>query len=317
MPLTARKMDLRARDIIEIDEGLCDGCGLCVLGCAEGALEIVDGKARLVSDSYCDGLGACLGECPRGALRITRRQSEGFDEEAALRALAARRGAAGAPVLAARAPAPAAELHAPAPSVTPCGGKDGGPGLPGDGEGGSGGGGRHGGHGGGETPAAHGGCPGARARALPGASQAMPGNGAAEPSGLANWPVQMMLIPPQAPFLEAASVTVAADCTAFACPGFHREFLGGGAPLLVGCPKLDDVDAYIIKISEILKAHPGIRELRVPIMEVPCCRGLAYAAVRGAERSGRAGVDLKVLVVGLDGSVAEEAPEGPDAGEGE
>ncbi|MDR2613328.1 MAG: 4Fe-4S ferredoxin [Deltaproteobacteria bacterium] len=268
MPLAAGKpAPLRRRDIIEIDEALCDGCGLCARGCAEGALEIVDGKARLVSDSYCDGLGACLAECPRGALRIVRRESEEFDEEAALRASAA--GKAAGP----RSPA---------------------------------------------TPSAvRGGCAGARPRALPLRGGAAGAGGPPEGEGgggraaaLANWPIQMMLVPPQAPFLDAPALAVAADCTAFACPGFHGEFLGGGAPLLVGCPKLDDIDAYIIKIGEILKAHPAVRELRVPIMEVPCCRGLAYAAVRGVERSGRSDVDLRVLVVGLDGRVAEEPPAG-------
>ncbi|MDR1314172.1 MAG: 4Fe-4S ferredoxin [Deltaproteobacteria bacterium] len=270
MPQTARKFKpLPKRDIIEIDEARCDGCGLCAMGCAEGALEIVDGKARLVSETYCDGLGACLAECPRGALKIVSRESEGFDGEAALAALALR----GAPRR----------------------------GALGDG----------------------GGCPGARPRALAPVAGSKSPTGGGSPveggsgPGLANWPVQMNLVHPRAPFLDAPALTVAADCTAFACPRFHAEFLGDGRPLVIGCPKLDDVDAYIIKISEILKAHPSVKELRVPIMEVPCCRGLAYAAVRGLERSARDDVALKVFVVGLDGAVAEEAPEWAGAsGEG-
>ncbi|MDR1036270.1 MAG: 4Fe-4S dicluster domain-containing protein [Deltaproteobacteria bacterium] len=266
MPQTARNLSpLHRRDIIEIDESRCDGCGLCVRGCAEGALAIVDGKARLVSETYCDGLGACLAECPRGALTIVSRESEAFDEAAALAALAAR--------------------------------EDGGSGSSGGSRSG------HGGH--------EGGCPGAVPRALApraSASETPSPEEAGGGPGLANWPIQMNLVPPKAPFLEAGTLTVAADCTAFACPGFHARFLAGGVPLVIGCPKLDDVDAYIIKISEILKAHPSIRELTVPIMEVPCCRGLAYAAVRGLERSGRDDVSLTVQVVGLDGSTEEEAP---------
>jgi Pyruvate/2-oxoacid:ferredoxin oxidoreductase delta subunit len=276
MPQTARNLrTLRTRDIIEIDEARCDGCGLCAAGCAEGALAIVDGKARLVSETYCDGLGACLAECPRGALKIVRRESEAFDEEAALQALAAS-----------------------------------GRGFQADGGSGSGASPSTSAHMGG---AGGGGCPGAGARTLT-PKRGAAGDGAEKAGGgpgLANWPVQMDLVHPKAPFLEAPALTVAADCTAFACPGFHGEFLAGGVPLVIGCPKLDDVDAYIIKISEILKAHPSIREMRVPIMEVPCCRGLAYAAVRGLERSGRGDVNLKVLVVGLDGTVEEEAPEAP------
>ncbi|MDR3153336.1 MAG: 4Fe-4S ferredoxin [Deltaproteobacteria bacterium] len=264
-----------ARDIIEIDEELCDGCGLCVPGCAEGALAIVDGKARLVSDVFCDGLGACLGECPRGALRIVRRPAEGFDAEAALAATDG--GRPSFPGGLGLSPRSGGER---VPQAAASGG---------------------------------GGCPGAAPRALGrpaggsrgGAGESTQGEGPA----LVNWPIQMMLVPPQAPFLESPALTVAADCTAFACPGFRREFLEDGAPLVIGCPKLDDVDAYIIKIGEILKAHPAVKEIRVPIMEVPCCRGLAYAAARGAERSGRGDVTMRLFVVGLDGTVSEEFPE--------
>ncbi|MDR1038844.1 MAG: 4Fe-4S dicluster domain-containing protein [Deltaproteobacteria bacterium] len=265
MPQTAWKLKpLRGRDIIEIDEARCDGCGLCVSGCAEGALEIIEGKARLVSESYCDGLGACLAECPRGALRIVRRESEGFDEEAALAAKAARE----------------------ARAARKADGTD-------------------------EAPSGPGGCPGARQRPLGrGDSGGVPAEEGGGGPGLANWPIQMTLVHPKAEFLEAPALALAADCTAFAVPGFHREFLGAGVPLVIGCPKLDDVDAYIIKIGEILKAHPSILEVRAAIMEVPCCRGLAYAAVRGVERSGRADVSLRLFVAGLDGTVREELPEG-------
>jgi ferredoxin len=288
MPLTSKvSTPLTKRDVIEIDESRCDGCGLCVRGCAEGALEIVEGKARLVTEAYCDGLGACLAECPRGALRIVSRESEAFDEEAAMAALAAR-GAAGP---SAPAAGRAGRAGASAPSHSGCPGA-----RPVELAG------RFG-----DPEPAPGGCPGARPRDL--AREGGAGGGS-EGARLVGWPIQLKLLPPGAGFLDAPALVLAADCTAFACPGFHGRFLGGGAPLAVGCPKLDDVDAYIIKLGEILKAHPAIREVRVAIMEVPCCRGMAYVAVRGVERSGREDVSLRVWVVGLDGTVREELPEG-------
>jgi NAD-dependent dihydropyrimidine dehydrogenase PreA subunit len=245
------------RDIIEIDEALCNGCGECIASCAEGALELVDGKARLASDIYCDGLGACLGQCPQGALKIARRASLEFDGG--------------------KARLKAAE------------------GI-------------------GRRPA---GCSGAAAMSLrPHVDEKATGD--AHPPGpdgpaLANWPIQLRLVPPSAPFLNSRTLTVAADCTAFASPRFHQEFLGAGSPLVMGCPKLDDMDLCITKLREILEARPEITELKVPIMEVPCCRGLIYAAATAIRQSGRAGeVTPRLFVVGRDGAMTEEAP-GQDA----
>jgi hypothetical protein len=117
-------------------------------------------------------------------------------------------------------------------------------------------------------------------------------------------------VPPSAPFLDSRTLIVAAGCTAFASPRFHQEFLGAGSPLVIGCPKLDDIDLYITKLREILKARPGMTELVVVVMEAPCCRGLVYAAVRAIGQSGRAGgVTPRLFVVGRDGAVAEEAPD--------
>ncbi len=245
------------RDIIEINEDLCNGCGRCLKGCAEGALALVDGKARLVSDIYCDGLGACLGECPTGALKVIKRAAPDFDEEAAMKRVREQREQNRAP----------------------------------------------------ETP---GGCPGARARALPlkalplKAVRAVKTDNKPAPA-LAAWPIQLKLVPPQAPFLDSPVLTLAADCTAFTGPAFHQTFLTEGHPLAIACPKLDDAEFYIEKVRAILEAHPAIEELRVPMMTVPCCGGLNYIATQAVKRAGREGaVAIRTWMVTPEGEVTEE-----------
>ncbi len=229
------------RKIIEIDEALCDGCGQCVPGCAEGALQIVDGKARLVADMYCDGLGACLGECPTGALRIVERDADPFDE-AAVEELLAHQKATQAP------PAPAPQ------------------------------------------PRATGGCPSARVMQLTpcqaanrphqqAAGAKAPGSGA-QSSELTHWPVQLRLVPPQAPFLKNADVLLLADCAALAVPDLHAHYLAGRVALMA-CPKFDDAQLYVQRLTDILR-ESGIRSLTVLEMEVPCCSGLTQIALRAA-----------------------------------
>jgi hypothetical protein len=117
----------------------------------------------------------------------------------------------------------------------------------------------------------------------------------------------MRLAIPKAPAFEAKALVIAADCTAFASKDFHEAFLGRGVPLIMGCPKLDGTEAFILKISELLKCHPCIEELWVPIMEVPCCRGLAYAAVRGAEAAERKDLLVRCFIVGDNGAIVEES----------
>lgn len=211
------------RLIVKIDEEKCDGCGLCVPACAEGALQIVDGKARLVADNLCDGLGACLGHCPRGAITVEEREAEPF--AAAPREVAP---------FAAPSPVPHEGTASPEPPL-PCG------------------------------------CP---ASALE--EQTLP--------SLGNWPVQIRLVPPGASFLKNAHLVVAADCTAFACPDFHRRFLPGRA-LLVGCPKLDDARAYIDRLAAIISTA-GPRAITVVHMEVPCCYGMSYLVRQALARAG-------------------------------
>ena len=244
------------RKIVHIDETKCDGCGLCVPSCAEGAIQIVNGKARLVSDVYCDGLGACLGECPRGAIRIVEREADAFDEAAvaASRAAAVRASSAVGPHT-----AMAVNHH----------------GL--------------------------GGCPGSRviSRAVPAADASEPEHGAKQ-SRLGQWPVQLKLVPVDAPFLQDADLLLAADCAPFAYADFHRDFLDGKA-LLVGCPKLDDNEYYTGKLTEMFRVS-SIRSVTVVRMEVPCCGGIEAAAKRAVAASGK-NIPCRVVTIGIKGDI--------------
>ena len=210
------------RQIVKIDEDKCDGCGLCIMSCAEGTLQIIDGKARLVSDKYCDSLGACLSECPQGAISIEERTAEPYDEEAVKLHLSEQ--AAGKPEKA-------------------CG------------------------------------CPSAAVRQFkPIAKGSATSTHVSRESELSHWPVQLTLVPARAPFLQGADVLLAADCTAFACGGFHQDFLRNRA-LLVACPKLDNYEAHLAKLTEILR-QSDIKSLTVLRMEVPCCAGLTRMAMQ-------------------------------------
>jgi NAD-dependent dihydropyrimidine dehydrogenase PreA subunit len=249
------------RVIVEIDEARCDGCGECVPSCAEGAIRVVNGKARLVSDALCDGLGACLGDCPQGALRVVEREAVPFDEAAVARHLAGERPAH--PMI---PPVPAAPRRPLAVVQPPA-----------------------------EAPG--GGCPGSRGvERVP--LRVAPEAGGPEPSQLSHWPVQIALVNPRAPWLAGADLLLAADCVPFAYAGFHRDLLAG-RKVLVGCPKLDDLQGYVEKLAALFReARP--RSLTVAKMEVPCCGGIAWAA-REAVRL--AGVPLAVseVTVGIAG----------------
>ena len=234
------------RKIVKIDESKCNGCGFCVPSCAEGAIQIIDGKARLVSDVYCDGLGACLGTCPQDAITIEEREAEAFD-------------------------AKAAEMHMAKHAVA--------------------------------TPPPHV-CPGIMARSI--ARPTAPAQKAPSPSSpseLQNWPVQLHLVPPHAPYLEGARLLVCADCVPFAFGDFHRTFVEGRV-VLIGCPKLDDGKAYVDKLAQIFSNHT-ITSIEVPRMEVPCCSGLVHIVGQALEKSGRS-IPLTVTVIGIDGTIKEE-----------
>ena len=261
------------RNLIVIDESKCNGCGQCVNACAEGALKLVDGKARLVSDVYCDGLGACIGECPTGALTIQQREAAGFDEQAVRERL-------GQGAKAPTAAAPAAGPHAHGP----------------------------------------GGCPGAAVRqlkAVPFETPCACAGGAAEEteSTLANWPVQLTLVPPTAPIFRGAHLLVCADCVAYALPDFHRRLLAGRT-VVIGCPKLDDVEAYTQKLTAILAGN-DILSVTVAHMEVPCCGGIVRAVLRALGQSGRTDIAYRQVLVHIDGEMEQEVPQGCPGGCGD
>jgi len=209
------------RKIVKIDEGVCNGCGVCITACAEGALKIIGGKAKLISEKYCDGLGNCL-KCPQGAISIEERPAEEVDDEAVQDNL---------------------EEYI-------------------------------------DEVVTHG-CPGAAIQQLSKtagkpAPRVIPEE-IAETSQLSHWPVQLTLVPPNAPFLKNADVVLAADCVPFASPNFHRDFLKENTALLVACPKLDNFQAHQEKLNRIIK-ESGIKSLTVVHMEVPCCSGLVHMA---------------------------------------
>ncbi len=247
---------MAVRNIIRIDEDKCNGCGNCITGCAEGALALVDGKARLVKESYCDGLGACLGECPTGALTIEQREADAFDEAAVAEAMAAHAAAKAAP-----APQPA----------------------------------HHHGHGGG--------CPGMQQRRFDAAPQPAAPCGSGPASQLTQWPIQLHLVSPYAPYYQGAHLLVAADCTAFALGAFHPELLAGRA-LAIACPKLDDDTGYVEKITALFaEARPA--SVTVARMEVPCCGGLVRMVLEGRARAGSE-LPVTEVVVGVEGGVVSQ-----------
>jgi len=259
---------MAVRKIVKIDEELCNGCGVCVPSCAEGAIKIINGKARLIGENLCDGLGACLGDCPQGAITVEEREADAYDERAVHAMKAAMDDDDGEC---------ACGGHAAQPS-------------------------HHHAH----HAAAHhgGGCPGAAVRDF-GARQA-PDNAATGPvqSQLRQWPVQLHLLPPTAPFLRGADLVLAADCAAFAVGDFHNRFLRGKA-LAIACPKLDSgLDVYLDKLTQMIDLA-GLDTITVVVMEVPCCNGLvalASRAIAAAERR----IPLKMVRVGLRGDILEE-----------
>jgi len=252
------KTNTIVRKIIEIDEEKCDGCGNCIPSCAEGALAIVDGKARIVKDLYCDGLGACLGHCPQGALKIIEREAVDFDEAAA------------------HAHVARMKAEAEKPATLGCG------------------------------------CPGSAMMSLKPAAKAKTSSpcacmGGDEPeaqaSALTHWPVKIKLVPPQAPFLRGADLVVAADCAPVALAGFNPNVLEGKV-VMIGCPKFDDVDAYLAKFQEIF-AVSGVASVTVLRMEVPCCTGLSGLVHEAARRAGSS-VKIKDVVITRNGDMVQQ-----------
>jgi len=230
------------RKIIHIDEEKCNGCGACAAACHEGAIEMVNGKARLTREDYCDGLGDCLPACPTGAITFEEREAPAYDEAAVQAAKAAK-------------------------EPLPCG------------------------------------CPGTHAKAIrrltPAAAPAVP---TAAPSRLMQWPVQIKLVPINAPYFKDAHLLVAADCTAYAYGNFHNEFMRNHVTL-IGCPKLDSVD-YTEKLTEIIRQN-NIKSVTVARMEVPCCGGIENAVKAALQASGKF-IPWRVVTISTDGRILED-----------
>lgn len=269
------------RKIIQIDEEKCDGCGLCAEACHEGAIQIIDGKAKLVSDTYCDGLGDCLSECPQDAITIVEREAPPFDEQAVAAHLAAHKNPGTAkPAVGGGCPGSALRSFS-RPAEPARAGSNGTPPFP-----------------------SGGGCPGSAMKRFAQAAASdntAPATGA-QSSRLGHWPVQLMLVPPGAPFLKNQDILVCADCVPFTVPDFHERYLKGKS-VLVGCPKLDDLAFYEEKLTAIFAAAQP-RSITVLKMEVPCCNGIADAAVTARNRSA-SDTKLSVYTIGLQGAELE------------
>lgn len=256
------------RQIIHIDQDKCTGCGLCAQACHEGAIGMVNGKATLLRDDYCDGMGDCLPSCPAGAITFTQKDTAAYDEKAV-----------------AEHKAQGDERCKPLPKKLPCG------------------------------------CPGnsmktfnrntsnaCSAHESAGSEAQYAGGGenvqdaAPVTSQLRQWPVQIKLVPVNAPYFDGANLLVAADCTAYAYGNFHNEFIKNRITL-IGCPKLDEED-YTEKLSAII-AENNIKSLTVVRMEVPCCGGLERAAVTALQNSGKF-IPWRVVTISTDGQILDE-----------
>lgn len=256
------------RKIIEIDRDKCNGCGLCTTACAEGALVLdEENKAVLAREIYCDGLGACLDVCPVDALRIVERESEKYDPLSTHEH-----------VLKTRGEEAARQVH----------------GI--------------GGHGdipktSQETPPLACGCPGSMSREIKPkpSSPTSPAPASKPGSELSQWPIQLHLISPFAPYFNESDLLIAADCTAFSLGSFHSDLLKG-KKLVIACPKLDNTQTYVQKLAELIKNNT-IFSLTVAIMTVPCCSGLMHIINEAVELSGKS-IAVKKIIIGIDGEIA-------------
>ncbi len=280
------------RTIIKIDEEKCNGCGLCVNGCHEGALQLINGKAVMVSELYCDGLGACIGDCPTEAITMEKREAEAYDETAVMERLVLK----GEKVVLAHlkhlkdhqqqdlfeqgiAFLKRNSIHIDLSSIIESKPKNG------------------------NSFMQTGSCPGSKNMSFtkPSGEEEKSGDTSSQ---LRQWPVQLHLLSPSAPYLKDADLLLAADCAAFAMGDFHSRFLKGKR-LAIACPKLDsNKEVYVEKLTHMID-HSMINTLTVMIMEVPCCGGLLQLAQLAQERSTRK-IPVKLIIVGLQGNVVSE-----------
>jgi ferredoxin len=246
------------RDILKIDEDLCNGCGLCVPNCHEGALQVIDGKIRLVSELMCDGLGACIGHCPEGAITIETREAEPYSETRVMEQMKDK----GRNTIIARQ-----HVH------------------------------QHGDN--------SGGCPGAKMMVIEERENSNNNSNISDqPSELRQWPVQMHLVNPDAPYFRGADLILAADCVAFSMGDFHNKFLKGKS-LAIACPKLDHgADVYIEKLASMIDIAK-VNTITVMMMEVPCCGGLLQMVMASMANTSRK-VPVKKILVGINGKILQD-----------
>ena len=230
------------RKIIQIDEEKCNGCGACAQACHEGAIAMVNGKAKLTREDYCDGLGDCLPACPTGAITFTEREAPAYDAAAVSAAKAAKE-----------------------EGNLPCG------------------------------------CPGSQSQSIRREEPAGPAPSTPAVSQLSQWPVQIKLVPVQAPYFDGANLLIAADCTAYAYGNFHNEFIRNHITL-IGCPKLDQGD-YTEKLTAII-SNNQIKSVTIVRMEVPCCGGIEHAAKKALQASGKF-IPWRVVTISTDGKILE------------
>jgi ferredoxin len=281
------------RKIIRIDEEKCNGCGLCIPNCQEGALQVIDGKARLISDLFCDGLGACIGHCPEGAIEIEEREAEPYNERKVMEIISQKGRNTILAHLVHLRDHNEQELLNEAISylkennidmnendMNPIQGNACG-------------------------------CPGSAARDFRIDEDQVENEGKVTASGIANvpselrqWPVQLHLLNPQASYFKNADVLLAADCVAFAMGNFHSHFLKGKS-IAIACPKLDtNKESYIQKLTSMI-TDTKINSLQVVIIEVPCCGGLLQMAKTARENAGR-DIPVRLSVISVQGEVLEE-----------
>ncbi len=274
------------RKIVKIDEDKCNGCGNCIPNCPEGALQIIDDKARVISDLFCDGLGACIGECPEEAISVEEREAEEYDERRVMANVVKQ----GSNVVKAHLEHlkghGQTEYFNQAVQYLDENGIDNPLGSEEES---------------GEDLKAFASCPGSKMMDLrEEEKQAAEEGYTRQKSQLRQWPVQITLVPPNAPYFENADLLIAADCVPFAYPDFHRDLLKDKI-LLIGCPKLDDAEFYRDKIAEIIKQN-NIRSITVAHMEVPCCFGLVKVIDEAIRIAGK-DVPVKDINIGVKGEV--------------
>ena len=272
------------RKIIKIDEDKCNGCALCIPNCPEGALKVIDGKVRLISDLFCDGLGACIGYCPEGAITIEEREAEPYDERKVMENIVKQgKNTIKAHLEHLKEHNETRYLNEAIKFLKEKNIKIQ---LEDD-----------------RMEHSHfGSCPGAAIRDFRGKEdkKADSSGSIGQKSELRQWPVQLNLLPPGAPFFQDSDLLIAADCVPFANANFHSELLKGKS-LVIGCPKLDDVEAYKEKIKSIIEMNE-LNTITTAIMEVPCCHGLYAVTEEALNESGKR-ITLKKVVVGVDGKI--------------